>query len=88
VLKKENNIFHGFSLLKEDTKTDTNPQIGDGPRRKSTRFKTFKGAELIWPNGVPVKCIVRNVSETGAKRKFLSQCWSAPQTVDILQVWN
>ena len=67
MLKKENNIFHGFSLLKEDTKTDTNPQIGDGPRRKSTRFKTFKGAELIWPNGVPVKCIVRNVSETGAK---------------------
>jgi hypothetical protein len=54
-------------LLKEDTKTRTNFQIGDTFRLKSARFKTFKGAEIIWPNGVPVKCIVRNVSETGAK---------------------
>jgi hypothetical protein len=55
-------------LLKYDTKTDTNFQNDDGrPRRRLPRSKTFKGAELLWPNGVPVKCIVRNISETGAK---------------------
>ena len=58
----------GFSLLKEDTRSGAKPQVGDGrTRRRSPRSKTFKGAELIWPNGVVVKCIVRNVSETGAK---------------------
>jgi hypothetical protein len=68
VLNKYNTQFHGFGLLKEDTRTSAKPRIGDGQtRRRSPRFKTFKGAELIWPNGVPVKCIVRNVSATGAK---------------------
>jgi hypothetical protein len=55
-------------VLKEDTRSGAKPRAGDGrTRRRSPRSKTFKGAELTWPNGVPVKCIVRNVSKTGAK---------------------
>jgi hypothetical protein len=36
-------------------------------RRSSPRVRTLKGAQIIWPNGAPVRCIVRNISETGAK---------------------
>jgi PilZ domain-containing protein len=36
-------------------------------RRISPRTRTLKGAQIIWPNGAPVRCIVRNISETGAK---------------------
>lgn len=51
--------------------------INDGPlddRRKSTRdrrtlprVKSLKDAVVIWRDGTPVKCTVRNVSEQGAK---------------------
>ncbi len=36
-------------------------------RRKSPRLKTLKGAQIILRNGAPLACIVRNISETGAK---------------------
>jgi hypothetical protein len=36
-------------------------------RRASPRIRTLKGAQIIWTNGAPVKCLVRNISETGAK---------------------
>jgi hypothetical protein len=36
-------------------------------RRRSMRLKTLKGAQIVWPNGVPVRCIVRDLSKTGAK---------------------
>ena len=36
-------------------------------RRSSRWTKTLKGAQIFWPTGNPVKCIVRNLSETGAK---------------------
>ena len=39
----------------------------DSDRRGSPRIRTLKGGQIIWPNGTPVKCVVRNVSETGAK---------------------
>jgi PilZ domain len=35
-------------------------------RRGSPRIKTLKGAQIVWPNGTPVSCVVRNLSETGA----------------------
>jgi hypothetical protein len=38
-----------------------------GSRHKSPRFRTLKGAQIVWLTGVPVKCIVRNLSQTGAK---------------------
>lgn len=36
-------------------------------RRTSLRLKTLKGAQIILRNGAPLACIVRNISETGAK---------------------
>ncbi|MGA3311302.1 MAG: hypothetical protein ABSD08_22255 [Xanthobacteraceae bacterium] len=36
-------------------------------RREVLRLKTFKGAQIIWRNGAPVACVVRNFSEKGAK---------------------
>jgi len=44
-------------------------------RRSSPRRKTLRGAQILWttgaavtwPTGAPVKCIVRNYSEEGAK---------------------
>jgi hypothetical protein len=58
-------------------KASTKPHaIEDGPiddgrkanfdRRASARIETFKGAEITWPNGVPVRCMVRNLSQSGA----------------------
>jgi hypothetical protein len=38
-----------------------------GERRSSPRTKTLKGAQIIWRNGIPVQCVVRNLSEAGAK---------------------
>jgi hypothetical protein len=36
-------------------------------RRLSPRTRTLKGARIVWPTGSPVTCIVRNLSDTGAK---------------------
>jgi hypothetical protein len=36
-------------------------------RRKSLRLKALKGAQIILRNSAPLACIVRNISETGAK---------------------
>ncbi len=36
-------------------------------RRKSPRLKALKGAQIILRNGALLACIVRNISETGAK---------------------
>src|SRR5271157_2198168 len=36
-------------------------------RRKSPRLKALKGAQIILRSGAPLACIVRNISETGAK---------------------
>jgi len=35
-------------------------------RRAAPRIRTLKGAKIIWPNGAPVSCVVRNLSESGA----------------------
>jgi hypothetical protein len=35
-------------------------------RRIVGRMRTLKGAQIIWPTAAPIKCIVRNLSETGA----------------------
>jgi len=37
-----------------------------GDRRLSPRTKKLKGARIVWPGSV-VRCIIRNLSETGAK---------------------
>ena len=49
------------------TKSDENGKADGDPNRQTPRFKTLKSAQIVWPNGVPVKCIVRNLSKTGAK---------------------
>ncbi len=38
----------------------------DNTRRGAPRIKTLKGAQILWSNGAPVRCTVRNISETGA----------------------
>ena len=35
-------------------------------RRQAPRMRTLKGAEIVPPRGAPLKCTVRNISETGA----------------------
>jgi hypothetical protein len=50
-------------------------------RRSSPRTKTLKGAQLFWPAGSAVKCIVRNLSETGAKIEVHSP---VPATFDLV----
>jgi hypothetical protein len=42
-------------------------RTADRDRRSSPRVRTLKGAQIIWPNGFPIRCTVRNISETGAK---------------------
>jgi PilZ domain len=40
----------------------------EGTRHKSPRFRMLKGAQIASPTaGVSIKCIVRNLSQTGAK---------------------
>ena len=35
-------------------------------RRKSPRARTLKTAQIVWLGGSPVKCVVRNLSASGA----------------------
>jgi hypothetical protein len=58
---------------------DRRTSVGD--RRSSPRTKTLKGAQLVWPAGSAVKCIVRNLSETGAKIEVHSP---VPGTFDLV----
>ena len=39
---------------------------GRGDRRIASRLRTLKGAQIVWPTAAPVKCVVRNLSQTGA----------------------
>jgi len=41
-------------------------------RRRVTRMRTLKGAQIVWPTGAPVKCVVRNLSQTGAALELQS----------------
>jgi|ERR1700677_1511598 hypothetical protein len=50
-------------------------------RRSSPRIRTLKGAQIVWPTGSPVKCIVRNLSERGAKIEVHSP---VPGTFDLI----
>jgi hypothetical protein len=35
-------------------------------RRKAPRARTLRTAQIVWLGGDPVKCVVRNLSESGA----------------------
>jgi hypothetical protein len=58
-------------------------------RRLLPRTKTLKGAQIlwrtgaavIWPTGAPVKCVIRNLTATGAKIEVHSP---VPQEFDLL----
>jgi hypothetical protein len=52
-----------------------------GNRRSPPRTKTLKGAQIFWPAGSAVKCIVRNLSETEAKIEVHSP---VPGTFDLV----
>jgi hypothetical protein len=41
-------------------------RIGVKDRRIARRMMTLKGAQIVWSTAAPIKCIVRNLSETGA----------------------
>jgi len=47
-----------------DDRRDRSASRGD--RRISSRLRTLKGAQIVWPTAAPVKCVVRNLSQTGA----------------------
>jgi hypothetical protein len=51
----------------DDRITIDDRRVATTPRRGSSRIRTLKGAEIFPPSGASVKCIVRNLSETGAK---------------------
>jgi PilZ domain len=50
-------------------------------RRTAKRRKTLKGAEIIWPTGLPVRCVVRNLSDDGASLEVHSP---VPSTFDLI----
>ena len=37
-----------------------------GDRRIASRLRALKGAQIVWPTAAAVKCVVRNLSQTGA----------------------
>ena len=42
-------------------------RAGSSARRVAPRIKTFKGAQIVSPGALSLKCIVRNISKTGAQ---------------------
>lgn len=65
--------------IDESAIDDRRKSVGD--RRSSPRVKTLKGAKILWPTGSAVKCIVRNLSETGARIEVHSP---VPGTFDLV----
>jgi hypothetical protein len=70
-------IDHG--TIEDRRKSDREELVSD--RRKSSRTKTLKGAQIIWRNGIPVQCVIRNLSEAGAKIVVHSP---VPGTFDLI----
>ncbi|PWT82719.1 MAG: pilus assembly protein PilZ [Acidobacteria bacterium] len=57
-----------YDRLSNEPSLDENKKPGAlSDSRRSRRLKTLKGAKIVWPDGVPVRCIVRDLSNTGAK---------------------
>ncbi|HMK71182.1 MAG TPA: PilZ domain-containing protein [Xanthobacteraceae bacterium] len=65
--------------IDESAIDDRRKPVGD--RRSSPRIKTLKAAKILRPTGSAVKCIVRNLSETGAKIEVHSP---VPETFDLV----
>lgn len=53
------------SPIKIDSVIDDR-RIAPRDRRASPRRRVLKGAQISWPYGIPVRCVVRNISATGA----------------------
>jgi hypothetical protein len=71
----------------------------DRENRSFPRFKVFKGAKVRIPGGLPIKCIVRDISAVGAqierrgaimseffRLSFDDPAW--PQEVPCVVVWR
>ena len=56
-------------------------RVADSNRRESLRMRTLKGAKIVWPTGVPINCIVRNLSTSGASLEVQSPVPSAFELV-------
>jgi hypothetical protein len=54
---------------------------GVGTRHRVPRMKILKGAQIYWLTGTPVKCLVRNLSEMGAKIEVHSP---VPENFDLV----
>jgi hypothetical protein len=53
-------LFDGQAAPVEDRR------VAGSDRRSASRLKTLKGAQVVWRAAVPVRCVVRNQSGTGA----------------------
>ena len=56
----------GFAESPMDRRSTSRPWSGKS-RRAFPRIRIFKGARIQVPGGVPIKCIVRDISATGAR---------------------
>ena len=64
--------FSIYTFVTMETSTGTGSVIDDrrvavSDRRIAPRMRALIGGQIVWPNSVPVKCIVRNLSQTGAR---------------------
>ena len=59
-------VSMGFAEFPVDRRSALRTWSGNG-RRAFPRIRVFKGAHIQVPGGVPIKCIVRDISSTGAR---------------------
>jgi hypothetical protein len=64
------------AVSKPDTENSLEPD-----RRRAPRLITYAHGEIIFADGSVVKCIVHNISETGAKIEVHAP---VPQTFDLM----
>ncbi len=77
----------GAAVISDGEIEDRRGSVDD--RRSSPRKKTLRGAQIfwrtgaavVWPTGAPIKCVVRNFTETGAKIEVYSP---VPEEFDLL----
>src|ERR671914_248998 len=61
-----------MSTPPEHTLVTDDRRVARSDRRATPRLRTLKGAQIVWPTAAPVRCIVRNLSATGASLELHS----------------
>ncbi len=66
-LKANSSVIEERRVANLDRPGVAERRVSRSDRRIAPRMRTLKGARIILPGAPPIACLVRNISETGAR---------------------